>query len=830
MVLAKCPHELEHVQLQVEKYSSERVLQADEHLKLQEEETVCPVQHKQLSDEQYLCLEQSLTTLNKSLAQFEAQAEIEESNKSVSIKPLKGANKITDWERNVVAVLEKHFSEFHVERVFFCKEAKGEVLSHVLSAANDHQTPLLQIIEHNGESITIFGQKDMVANICLDVAKTSSLFDITTCSVSLPRRVANSIKTFWNVHLKQRLPDVKLDFISQENQITATANQDGHIKFKAMVEELEGKIHEKELLISSSAYQLLSSERGTSKLFEIFGTHAHLVVYDLYETTQADGTASYYLHLAAEDVDYCKKLRKEVKLYIHEQTIKTTNAKIRVCSSKEWRDMVTDLAAEHFVMITVGEVPLTITVTGEQLVCADIVSKIQTFLVKHTNTEERVTLTGNEWQVVSTNFKSEVEGVKTQAKQQNARVEWPEETIRVPTVSIVIQGEPDGVDNIKVMVEMLVSKVCKKESRVSGIPAVAQVIDSMADRINTIENMHKAAIEVYFDEEDGEDVEVKQTCGELPRKVCSATSPTGARVTIHIGDTSQHPHVDVIVNFITPDPNVGIGNLKLLFEAAGTEALEDFNRRVLQTLQLLPAEIFKTQRGKLKCTKLLHCVLPPWSSTLSDSEKMYHLEDGLRRAFQNTLPDGSILITPLTITPFHYPINLIVGQVAEVLTTVKGPDLQTAIYVEELHHAMMFEDILIAKKFQIHTKVPQLLDVKQDKQVASPTAVSVKTITSPLNSFVTLINGDMLEQQVTYSVLVREYHKKGNLCEALFIHISYLNDSAFLFIVCSSHESLVAQLYIVCILIFHIRINFLSYVILFVYIFYKAHMCMLQGS
>ena len=707
---------------------------------------VWSVQREQLNKEQSFYLQHSIANLNETLKPLKAVAEIEESGTSkwLNIKPLEGSSEVADWEKAVTEVQKEHLTGLCVETIAFPKEAKGDVLSHVMTAMETHPTSI-QIVTRANETITIAGRRDIIDNVREEVTEISLTHQITTVSISLPRKNVKFLKMFCEREFTKLQPAVvDFKFIPEENIISVTANPNGHGIVLAMIEEQTKTIQEKDLRITFAAYKLLSTTRGAKKLTEVLGVTASQLVCDLEEGPTPDGTPGYFVCLLSRNAELCKKTRKSLKLYIHEETFETSKAKIRVCSSKEWRDLIEKLTGEYFVMITAREEPATITVTGEKIICADIAAKIRKFLEKHTNVEERITLSKNEWRVVSTNFVSEIEGVKQQAKGKNVKVVWPKETSVESTLPILIQGEPDFVDDIKVQVEMLTTKVCKKVSRVAGVPAIVQVLDSMEDRISTIENRFKAAIEVCL--EKGDNGGAAEATGELPRKVCSATSPNGVRVSIYTGDITHHQHVGVIVNFVTPDPDPQVGNLKFLLEAGGGEALNDFTTKASQFMRLSPAENFKTKQGQLKCSQLLHCVLPPWNSSESDETKIYFLEETLKKATQSASVHGSILITPLTATPFHYPINVFVRQVMEVLTTGHATsDLH--IYVEAIRHAKEFEEMLLAKKFQVHTTVPlssPMLGCKQNHQAAA----QAKTISSPISSFITLVNGDLLQQQV----------------------------------------------------------------------------------
>ncbi len=362
------------------------------------------------------------------------------------------------------------------------------------------------------------------------------------------------------------------------------------------------------------------------------------------------------------------------------------------------------------------------------------------------NIEERVTVSQSEWFVVNENFSNEVNGINDQAKKKQVKIELPKPDLKVSSHAIVISGEPGVVDDIKVQVSMLLQKVCKKESRITGVPAAVHVLESMEDKRRLLESDEKVRIKVTLENDDTNELEAAaQVEGELPRQVCAGTSPSGSRVSVYTGDFAQNAPVGVIVNFITSDPNTQVGCLKHLLESGGADAMEDFKQKVSQFMELKPGEVFRTRHGQLKCSQLVHCVLPSWKNG-TEANKEYFLEEALYEVMKDTAHSGSILITPVTSAPLHYPVNTFVQLVMDAVT---HSDLQVSVYVDELHHAKEFQGAFQTRNYQIHQKVPlgsPLVAAKKEKP--APLAASVKTISSNLGNFITIVNGDLLQQQV----------------------------------------------------------------------------------
>ena len=702
-------------------------------------------QRDPLTKEQHFYLKNSLSEFNDTLKSLKAYADIEKVGKDyfVVISPLEGSGSIDEWKDNIAAALKEHFEELSIETIHYTNKKAKAAITDIT------QMKSVLMVKKPG-SFIIAGSKKIIAEICKKVAEICVEVTVDTIDLELPRKRVKFLEKFYR-HEFQKLVNKTsvhdIQFISDNGLITVTANPDGRTKVEEVIQQNNNIAEEKSLKISQAAYKLLSSQRGVKKLKEIVGVSGPQIVYDL-EQVQIPGDVQYCICFLSKDLEIIKTVKKRVKLYVHEVVFDTSPAKIRVCSSKEWRDFISTLSEEHFVSVTAQEA--SIVVTGEQLSCNDISERVQRFLEKHTNIEERVTVSQSEWFVINGSFSNELKEINDQASLKQVQIEWPKPNLKTSSLAIVISGEPGVVDDIKVQVTMLLRKVCKKESRITGVPAVVHVLASMEDKLRLLGTDEKVRIELTLENGNSNGSEAAaQVEGEFPRQVCAGTSPSGSRVSVYTGDFAQNAPVGVIVNFVTSDPNTQVGCLKHLLESGGAEAMEDFKQKVSQFMELKPGMVFKTRHGQLKCSQLVHCVLPSWRSAETDANKEYFLDEALYEVMKDTAHSGSILITPLTSAPLHYPVNTFVRLVMDAVTNQNSSDLQVSVYVEELHHANEFQDAFRMRNYKIHQKVPLCLPVLATKKKRpAPLAASVKTISSNLGNFITIVNGDLLQQQV----------------------------------------------------------------------------------
>lgn len=712
------------------------------------QEALSPQRYELSKGERYY-LKNTLSELNTSLAPLKAFAEVEDSDLKcfVVISPIQGSASIDDWTDKVTTAQTEHFKDLSVETISFAsKEAKADIQDLLYN----HPVGL---IERHKDRFVIAGSKDVVDRVCEEASEIGLQYCITTVELDCPQKHVKFLDKFYSEELKAYGKDVhSIRFDPDAGTISVTANPNGHGEVKRKVVKLQNTAEEEILNISSSAQKLLSSRRGAEKLDEILGVLHSQIVYDFEQTQIPDGMQCRICFLA-KDKDVLKNIKENVKKYAIVMTIETSVAKIRVCSSEEWRDLISRLCEEHFISVTVVEASQTIIVTGEQLACDGIAEKVKKFLAKHINVEERMNVSNSEWFIIHHNFSKKLKAIQERAKEQVVQIKWPDNNCKDPSLPIVISGEPHLVDHIKEMVSALLRSVCSQKSRITNVPSVEHVLESMKDRLRLLETDEKVKIEINLENENNE--AVIGTEGISSRQVCGAVSPGGSHVSICTGDLTQNSQVGVIVNFISSNPNTQDGFLGHLLEFGGPEVTENFEQKVSDSMELKPGVKLTTCQGKLKCSQLVHYVLPPWNNSESAETKEYFVETTLKKVMNDASHWGSVLITPLTSAPFHYPLNVFVKLVLDAVVSL-SMSVQVVVYVEEIAHANEFQSAFLTRDCHVHQKIPleaPLTAAKTDGPTPAtiPVAAAVtpraKTLSNP-GSFITLVNGDLLKQQV----------------------------------------------------------------------------------
>ena len=713
------------------------------------------VQKEKISNEKSIFLQRTLGELNRELEEVLASASIEEeaNGKSISIKPLPGSGDLSDWEDSINSIFQSHLSNFREERRSFPKEAKLGILEYVETVRNEHPELYVSTTEN---TLIIAGNGDVVNQVLERVSKISEEVQTTRTDVPVPRKHIKYLHKFCRRDLDSVTPSVKYTLDPETGIISITANPKGLEAFMQMINEKTASISEKTMKLTPDGYKLLHSKKGIEKIETEAGPRISHLVYDFEVTTSQEhdsGSAAFHqLCFLSTEKEVCKDIVRALKPLVKERTVDVSQTILKVCSSQEWQKFEQQLTSEFFVSISVKSSK--IVVTGELIAVDGIADKIQKFLAEQTNIQVCLEFQISEWRVLRDNCSSEITGVRDQAKTKNVVVVFPRQNTTASTVTVTLRGEPAAVPDIKVQVEMLKANVHHKTTKVAGVPALMHVLKGMEDKLKVLESSYKTVIEVDVESGENGASGPAEPAGILPQKLCSATTPDATQVSVFTGDFTQHQHVGTLINFITPNPNVQQGTMKLLIDAGGAEVQTNFEDKVSQFMSLNPSQVIKSRHGKLKCMLLLHCIIPPWNG--GNQNEAFYLEETLKAALCSIKVHGSLLITPVTSLPFKYPPDVFASKVVEVLVhkpvSMHSSDIQAIIYVDELSHANHFEDCLKAQNFQVNVSVSHQGPTSPSiPQVSKPNIVkaSAKAITSPISSFIKVTKGDMLQHQVT---------------------------------------------------------------------------------
>lgn len=701
-------------------------------------------QREQLSAGRYRFAKCTLEKLNETLQKIKAKATLED-GEYICITPLEGSSDISDWEDKVKSFRDEHFNDYHEDHIQIVKEAKAEVLSYAFS--EDRRPPGVSVTLF-GDQLAVSGSAEQVEKVLNEINDMMLAAQISTKEIQCSRKHVKFLIKFCKHELDSAVPDIQYEALADQEVISVTTNPCGFAAFKSVIEEQLRTVNEQTVDLNPELYQLFSSKRGEARIEELAGMEMPKIVYD-FEESQASN--DYILCILSRDKESCRSVRKKLQPYTLSKTVEVNQQKIRACTDQNWRELHLRLTTEHFVNISIHQDTCHIVVCGEQLALDGVAKQIEKFLRDHTSVEERVVMDHNVWNVVNLNFIQEKSALDADAKSKHVIITWPKSSSRQESSVILIRGEPKHVDDFKAKVQMLSMKVCEKKATISKVPALVHVLGSMDDRINVLRSINKASIELHFEKGSAKE---PQATGELPRSLCSAATGTGPQVNVYIGDFTQNQPVTAILNFVSLDPSIHVGALKLLASKGGQEMQDDFKYKLSQLVVRRPGLVFQTKHGQLRCSQLSHCFLPPWNQSTAPT-LMQYLEEGLKNFFRKVEPNGTVLITPVTSKPLEYPVGAFSEKLLEACI---DKSFQVTVYIDEIEQAREFEEVLTDRKFIIHTHVPVGPAPKPTTSSAS-LLTSARVISNPIKSFISLTQGDLLKQQVStyYSLLPVQY-------------------------------------------------------------------------
>ena len=682
-------------------------------------------------------IQDGMPELNDTLAPLNAQAVVDQDASGtplLRVEPLPGSEDMNDWEYQVGAVVQSLLSQFKEVTEHLPVYGREELLKCTESAGGG------LIKEVNGNALLLAGRRDVVDEVLGSIhAKMARLNKV----VSEERLISQSLVKYMKKFSDRRLNNVnplvvRYNLAADTGIVSVEGTEEARTAFWEVVNEEVDGVQKKSVGLEQEELKLLDSKLGADAIERTIGLKMVDIVYNFEETS--DGHTLAILSPRHVSKDRLKWIKDSLKKLLISQEMNLNPSKMRFCSDRKWREMVDTMQSDMFVRITVNDTTQSVIVTGENQVVQAVISKLNTFLAEQTSVEEQVCMDIHHWQVINKGMGQELDGLKSSVQGKEVKIEWPQQkpgTGFCDKLSIVIRGDPSLVDKVKGELEALEKKVCHREEKLSNIPAAMQVISSMDDSIRLLENQYGAAIDVSLTSNDDLDTGRVRTLSTAlsDAKLCSATCPNGVRVSVYKGEFTKHNHVDLMVVFIPPGHNrQNDTNLKLLFDAGGAELRKDFDSKVSQLFKQSAGDLFTSHPGKLQCSQVLYCFIPPWSSN-SGPNGEYYLLDCLGKVLGKTQSYNTILFASACSLPLKYPADVFARNIIDSITSCPfvSSDLTVAVYVSEGSHSKEFE-----KHFQA-----------SNCHVSASFAPVAKAISSSVSSFITLTKGSLLDQQVS---------------------------------------------------------------------------------
>ena len=665
-------------------------------------------------------LKGKLLELNDKLVSVNAEALVimgQYGSPALKIEPLNGSGGMEDWDTQVKSVIDAFLSSFKKDSLTLPNSCHKELIGH---AKSEECADL--VVRYNGNMVILAGDSTTLDKVMAKLQEMVKQLEVHADEQTFEKRHVKYLKKFCESRLHPPVQYYDLDPDQGRIEIRAT-REAGEQFWKNVKAELDRK-QEKKLKLTPEAFRLLASDQGMKMIEEAIGTAP--IEYYL-----SKGTHVLYLCSPHEGM-HLKTAKDTLKKYTEQEILHIQDPKkFRFCSDVEWKELVQKLENDVFVMITVDNSSNKVTVTGEKIIVSSVLQKIEHFLSEQTNVKEEVCIPGHKWNVISNSFASEIDAYRDQ---KDIKVTYPRGPVR-DKATVVIKGEPVVVDRVKGEIEALVGKVCHKEVKLCNIPAALQVVNSMQDKIHTLQNSHGAVIDVSLMPDDSAPAQSpSHKCMPLFR-----VNSGEARVSVYSGDFTKHDYVEVMVNFVPPNSSIPDYNLKQLFATGEATLKQDFTAKVEQFFNASSGDIFKSDRGKLQCGQLWHCFLVPW-----DGGNKCELTEALSKVAAKLHSCNRILFTSICSDPLNYPPELFAEGIASMITSGgiaigASSDLTVAIYMN---------DIPQAREMESQFKASNWNTMSAPASSQPPSLSTTRSISAPISSFITLVQGSLLQQQV----------------------------------------------------------------------------------
>lgn len=685
----------------------------------------------------------TLQDLNDKLKPLKAHCTVSEGSSSESpscltVEPQDGSEAMDNWDGGVKKIVDEVTSCF-VEK-YLPLPLSDSLRNEVVSYAQDATGPNLHLRCIDGK-LVIGGHIKHVNLVELDLKHFMEEV-----------QVVPEVKVYSTKHIKC-LSSFSKDKLKIDG-VTYTLDKDvGNICVRgklrerqffwdAVDNELIG-IHEKRVDLSPETSKLLESERGTKKIEELIGVASTSVTYHL----KCDVTHPYLYFLSPGHAgkDILKTLKGRLKGFLDSRTLAVNPGRLRLCRGMKWRKLVGRLEDEAFVSVTVDESSNSVIVSGETIVVGDAYEVVEIFFLENCSVEEQLIMGYHEWMVISSNFKQKTEAIQHDLVKV-INIVWPKQDItRNAPVTIILRGDPIGIDNALVRLEALRKEVCHKEGNMSTIPSANQLVDSMQNDIYFLEVKHCVSINVSVVDDDSSPPSASALrTSSSHHKLCGASLSNGVRVSLYSGDFTKHGHVDTMVNFVQLSPENSDTNLMQLFATAGGSVVPDeFKSKLESMLMKDSGYVIKTSNvGQLKCSQLFHSLLCCWTG--GKKNEGYFLELCLKNVLYEAKHLSTIVLASVCSKPLSYPAGVFAKKLISSLNSSSflSSDLTVAVYVSDPSEAAEFDAHFQDPENVCHSIIPLSVSL------LPPMVEKARVICNPIDSLITLQRGDLLKQKV----------------------------------------------------------------------------------
>ena len=687
--------------------------------------------------------------INKDLMEQGLHGEAHVLSGVIEIRPFDHAHSMNDWQEKVQKVLDKYKKQLCSKSIPYNPNCKHVIIEALQKHQQEHSEFYYKL---EGTCFKISGCKSSVEEalhlvqhiIEHEVQETRSL-------KNTKHHIIEYLMKFEKDKIESLHPPVTLSKDRDDpDTLILTGVKHSVDGAEKMINDRIAKVREEIVLLTRSAYHLLNSPKGKSKLQSIFEEIIDKIYY-VYAQNPLGGNYTHRVYIMSPEAELSSIAKKNLESLCNEEIVPIPTEKIGVTSSKQWQEYDAQLHEEYFISVRVNKSE-TITITGMDADVKIAHDKVKTFLDKQHESTEDFEVKGPVWRVINNSSKKKLSKVKKVASERKVKLKYPEsgEDDSNGEDVLVIQGSLKDVADIKVHLELLIKEVISDESlRLASKPGLRKLDNdgALSQKFRGI--MQSRAVEICYEvtEDIVDEILPDASMMTRPQRLLHAITDGGTTIHVLHGAYAKQK-CDLIVTFIPVRPTINEEVFVSLKTVGGQKVQDDIEASfIMPNEDLVSGKIHQTnQTGNLQCQEIYHVVLP--SFNVENRAKTFlkqMMDDIFCKAFRAMY--SNIVLCPATIPPLNYPLNVFANILIASLRScgMYTNDSVVQIFVRNPKEADDFDQEFRELGVQItavsgerHLPIPAF-HVKDIKQAEADPA---------LKNSIKINRGSIIEQQV----------------------------------------------------------------------------------
>ena len=688
-----------------------------------------------------------LTQINQDLIKVHGEARIE--GKQLEVRPLERAKEIANWNQKVEEIVKKHKSDFQSATIPLNDVSKASVLEFLYRYQQKHGDFHFLIEEReyriSGGSRSVTEALEHINNMLEEEVEV-------TRELEKPPHLIDYFMKFGKEEMDAVQPPVKITRSQEKPGLVIVRGVKQSLdKIEAIAHEKMSHLNTEYVPLTRQAHNLLAGGGGKHKLAARLGSSLKDIQYT-FEIIEAREEFTHQVCIVSSNASSLAVSKKIFENLCKEEKIFLPQDRRDLTSSSDWERLIESLGKELFASVrTTSDM---ITITGDESDIKKVVADIRRFLDTQDEGSEEMSVSGPVWQVIHSQLKDKLDRVCKEARRNKVHVNLPVVDEDRPSAFIHLQGNRQHIENVKVQLSHLVDEVHSKSFSIppkAGLHRLAEK-GSLRTKCHDLARTNKVVVRYEVEADPSLNALLHDQRNKLnaPRRIVSATSPLGVRVSLFTGNYARQK-CDVIVTFIPESLKFTEPVLVTLGNVGGRDVQNDLEAS-LGSQKLICASFYRTQHtGDIKCREIFHIVLPKvdYSSTSDLGYQKNALNKTLQKVFDDATSYGydTIVLCPLTVPPLNYPVDLYAQTLASTILSIKSGtssgDLSVQVFVENECESDDFELAMTHCHFHIHDR-SRSSDIPEYR----PTVTKKHGTTDSLKQVVHIGSGNMLDLQV----------------------------------------------------------------------------------